>query len=487
MRHLAGVGAAAVAIGIVVMSSGCGGGSKAGGAGGKHTIVLTLASQIRGGPPEQLTSFAEEVRNRSGGTVRIEFKDNWRAADLRQELDTIRDVKAAKVELAWVGARAWDWVGVRSFDPLVAPLLIDSYALEQRVFESGIPREMLAGTKAAGVVGIGVLPGPMRKLLGVHRPLVDPRDFAGLTIGVQGIVAAETVRALGARPRQVFAQTQLGGLDGIEEQMGAIVGNEHDEAARYLTADLNLWPRPLVIFASPKIFRALNPKQQQALRDGASAAVSEAMAASKQEDAAGAQALCTRGKVVFADVTPAKLASLRSAIAPVYAQLERDPDTRHALRRIEALKRGIPSAAPIPCAGGAKAPGQHTASALEGAWEMSVRRGDLLGNPAYEQVLGRPPTEEDLTLDVGTYRLALHGGRFRSSHDSSAEHVRDSGTFRIEGDTVVFRITSAHSAGEVWAYRWSVYRDALTFRKPSGKYQVGPPNQMFAPWHRVGQ
>src|SRR4029077_7186743 len=147
----------------------CRGGDKAGGGGGRRTIVLTFASQIRGGQLDQLIAFANRVTSLSGGKMRIDFKSNWRAGDPNQEIETIHDVRAGKADLAWVGARAWDSVGVHSFDPLVAPFLIDSYGVERQIFASGMPQRMLRGVAHAGVVGIGVLPGPMRKALGVRR------------------------------------------------------------------------------------------------------------------------------------------------------------------------------------------------------------------------------------------------------------------------------------------------------------------------------
>ena len=39
----------------------------------------------------------------------------------------IGDVEAGKADLGWAGSRAFDSVGVPSFDALHAPLLIDSY------------------------------------------------------------------------------------------------------------------------------------------------------------------------------------------------------------------------------------------------------------------------------------------------------------------------------------------------------------------------
>lgn len=483
MRRLTGTGAAALAAVILLTAAACSNGNKAGGGSAQRTIVLTFASQIGGGQPDQLVRFANEVARRSNGTIRIAFKGEWRANDPHQELDTIRDVKAGKVDLAWVGARAWDWVGVHSFDPLVAPLLIDSLPLEQKVFAAGIPQRMLPGIRPAGVVGIGVLPGPMRKVLGVHKRLVAPRDFRGVTFGVGGIIAAETMRALGARPRQLHSNPSLNGLGGIEEQMNAIEGNGHDATARFLSANLNLWPRPLVLFSSPKLFGSLTGAQRKALVAAAVAAVSEAMSASEAEDANNARLLCDRGKLAFLNLSDRQLLAMRQAVMPVYRRLDRDPSTRRTIRAIEALGQTAPGPQTLRCAprstsrSGAPTP-------LDGSWQMTVNQSQLIGNPAY----GHPVSAQDVRLDIGTYRFVFRDGHVRQSLRGPAvgNPASDTGTFRVDGDLVTVHITGGHDAGETWSYRWSIYRDELTFRKPPANAPQGPPNPIFAPWHRVG-
>jgi TRAP-type C4-dicarboxylate transport system substrate-binding protein len=477
--------AAALVVAILLVAPGCSGGTKAGGRGATHAIVLTMASQIAGGQPNQLARFASEVARRSGGTVRIDFKADWRAGDPHQELDTIRDVKAGRVDLGWVGARAWDWVGVSNFDPLVAPLLIDSYPLERAVFARGIPQRMLQGVGRAGVVGIGVLPGPMRKLLGVRHAFRFAADFRGETIGAQGLVAGEMFLALGARPRQMFAQEMLGTLDAVESQMSAILGNGYDKSARYLSANLNLWPRPLVIFASRKVFGSLSAKQRDALRAGAAAAVSEALAASQKEDAGAVRALCARGMLAFVDLTSAQLGNLRRAVAPVYRRLERHAAARQAIREIEALK---PAFAPVPAihCGPASTSRATTATPIDGSWRMTVSVDQLRRSPVYRVYGNDNPTQQDFNADAGAYTFVFHDGRLRSSIEGQVSNGRDTGTYRIDGDRVIFHITGGHDVGETWVYRWSVYRDTLTFTKPQTGAQ-GPPNPTFAPWHRVGR
>lgn len=480
MRPVVWIAASALAASLLLMSAGCRGGNKAGGESGRRTIVLTFASQIRGGQPGQLIAFANRVTSLSGGTIRIDFKPNWRAGDPNQEIETIHDVRAGKADLAWVGARAWDPVGVHSFDPLVAPFLIDNYRLERQIFASGMPQRMLSGVTHAGVVGIGVLPGPMRKALGVRRRLVTPADFRGLVFGVTGRIAVQTLTALGADPRQMFAQESLGRLGGVDSQMSAIVGNRYDTEARYLSANLNLWPRPLVIIASRRVLRSLSDDQRRTLRKAAAAAVPEAMAASRQEDSAAVRSLCARHHVALVNLTPSQLRRLAVAVKPVYRRLVRDPATRRAIRMIRTLKRATPPAPSIRCAPGSTATA-GAVSPIDGSWQMVVDRGDLLHNPAY----GHPPTGLDVKLDAGTYHLRMNHGRYEFNLRGGSGSSHDTGSYSVVGGLVTFRIASGHDVGETWAYRWSVYRNQLTFSRAPPGAPHGPPNLMFAPWSRL--
>lgn len=78
-------------------------------------------------------------------------------------------MRAGRAQLGWAGTRAWDSVGVRSFDALNAPFLVDSYAFEGDVLRGPAAKEMLAGASGAGVQPVALLPGPLRLLLTRRR------------------------------------------------------------------------------------------------------------------------------------------------------------------------------------------------------------------------------------------------------------------------------------------------------------------------------
>jgi TRAP-type transport system periplasmic protein len=392
--------AAAVLAALAIAFAACAGSSsdKAGGTDKAEPRALTMATAI--GVPAQLAAFADEVSRLSDGTLEIQFKENWRAGDPRNEAGALEDVEDGKIDMTWVGARAFDTVGVTSFQALVAPLLIDSYELESKVFEQGIPERMLEGVDQLDLVGIGVLPGPMRKLLGVSKPFLRPGDFAGQVVGLQDSAVADmTLRALGATPRPVPAQTPLEGLDAYEQQLDSIAGNLYDRDAEYVTANVNLWPRTLVIAMGEAAFESLTSEQQSALREAADAAVPEALAASRTEDEEAASVLCRRG-MTFAVASGSDLAALRTAIEPVYAKLTADPKTKSHIDAITSLRTEIAASAEATACNSNEPP--PPASAIpDGSYQTTLTKADWLK---------RGSSEEEASQSAGVYTMIFDAG-----------------------------------------------------------------------------
>ena len=94
----------------------------------------------------------------SGGSVRIEVKEGYRFYDVDYERGTIEDVRSGVVDLAVVGARAWDAADVKCFNALVVPFLIDSYALRAARARK-LPARRCSKESTLGLVGIAFLPG----------------------------------------------------------------------------------------------------------------------------------------------------------------------------------------------------------------------------------------------------------------------------------------------------------------------------------------
>ena len=84
----------------------------------------------------ELEAFGDAVGRVSGGRLRIKWLNEYgRGRDGNAEVNLIRDVNAGKADLGWAGTRVFDELGDAAFNPLHAPMLIDSYELEEKVLE----------------------------------------------------------------------------------------------------------------------------------------------------------------------------------------------------------------------------------------------------------------------------------------------------------------------------------------------------------------
>ena len=469
---------------VMAVLAGCTGPGvdKAGGTRARQPVVLTLANFI--GQSAELDGFAGEVRRLSAGTMRIDIRSRWRRGQVDSENGLIGDVGAGKADLGVAGSRAWDSAGVSSFRALSAPLLITSYALQGRVLRSPVTGQMLRGLRPLGLAGIGVLPGPLRKPLGIARPLLRPSDYAGLRMGVQqSLVADATMRALGATPVWFPATGAMTGLDGIEEQISSIQGYQYDTVGRYLTANVSLWPRPLVLFANGKAWAALTPAQRRILSravTGDQAAETDVARGNERTDTA---ILCRRGLLRFLTASPADLAALRRAVQPVYRQLQRDPQTGRYIRQIEAMGTGV-AAEPAPGCGHAARPAGK-AGPLNGVWQFTTTAADLRALPGVSQ-------GDIVPENYGTYTFVIDRGRFAFTQENRQACTWAYGTFTVTGDRFEWLFTdgggiapdgAVNKPGEFFTFRWSLYRGMLTLYPVKGA--VSPNPSLGKPWPRI--
>jgi TRAP-type C4-dicarboxylate transport system substrate-binding protein len=466
---------------VLVVLAGCGGSSadKAGGTSAQQPRILTMANPAGGSG--ELDGFVNEVARLSGGTIRIQVQNSWRLGQTRYETGLINDVRAGKADLGWAGSRAWDSVGVLSLRSLHAPLLIDSYAVQERVLQSPLVGEMLAGLEPIGLVGLGVLPGPMRKPLGISKPLVAPADFDGLTIGVQqSLVADETMRVLGARPVWFPGMGKIDGFDGIEQHTTAIEGNRYDTVGKHFTANVNLWPRPAVIFAGRKVFDSLNPEQRNALRQAAANNIPAQTLALRGSEQEAAGNLCRSRRLEFETASPRDVVALRTAVQPVYDMLARDPQTRKFLTAIAAIGKGVPAESTPHCRPIGQTDGQAAggSSQLDGLYEMTTSKSAA--------------APDFLAENWGKWIFVFHRGRFAFTQENRDACTWGYGTFAVKGNQVEWRFTDGggtgpnnafNKPGEFFVFGWSLYRETLTLTAVQGA--ISPENFRAKPWQRI--
>jgi TRAP-type C4-dicarboxylate transport system substrate-binding protein len=474
----------AIALAVAVVA-GCGSQSdKAGGDKKSKPVVLTMANG--NGDSLELEVFARQVERLSGGTLRLDIKNRWRRGTPSYETGAISDVRAGKVDMAWAGSRAFHSVGVNSLDPLHAPLLVNSYPLERKVLESDLVPKMLAGLEPLGVVGLGILPGPIRHPLGTSR-LVTPEDYQGKTLAIsRSKVAEDSLAALGAKAQEIPAGGSIASLDGVEQQVTSIAGNGYDNSAKYLTSNVDLWPRPLVIFVNKKTYATLGKDQRAALDKAAKAALPETLAREMQDEKEAMAVLCRRG-LVTVKASPDEMTQLQAAVQPVYDRLEADPQVKAAIARIQAMQTDAP-ADPAPAGGcvGKQASTGPVAKAtpLDGVWEFTSTR---------EEAAKNTPPEDLVSENYGHYKFKFDRGSLYYTQAAEGAKRWTKAHYTVDGHILTITVTAyggeapngaAERTGEVFTFRWSKYKDQLQLSPVPG--QISPENFRMKPWRRIG-
>jgi len=281
--------------------------------------------------------FEEQVEKLSGDQMRIVVLWDAGGEGANFEPAIIDRVRNGDLDLGWIGSRAFDTIGVTSFQALQAPFLIQNRSHLDEVLTSPMAEEMLTGLTDAGLTGLGLYPDHFRHPVGFEAPLASLKDLQGATIRVPTSNAADALmRSLGAKPVHlsgsgVDAARKSGKLDGIEVSI-ALAPNFD---ASFATSNIVFYPRVNTLFSSEEVLDRVTSEQQDILRKAAEATLAFALEEIPAD--ADASAFCEAGGTLVA-AKDRDLASIEAAARKVYTNLEADPQTKSFIDQIEALK-----------------------------------------------------------------------------------------------------------------------------------------------------
>lgn len=464
-------------------------------AGGNREITPVVLTVLNTRMSEDIQPFVDRVRTLSGGRITLDVTSLWHASEDSPAPKAIKAVQAGQAVIGFVPTRAFHDLGVTSFDALGAPLTVDSLALEQRVLGSDLATSMLNGVGALGLHGLGLLPGPMRKPVGLTRKLVAAADYRGARIAISASpVSARALTTLGATPvASPFDRVSMTPYDGLEQQVESVAGNQYDVPGSTITANVNLWARPMALFANAKAFDALSATTRELLERAATSVLPATTKVQAAGEADGLGNLCRRGKVRFVNATAAQLAQLRTAFGPVYAWLRSNPETATAIDRINAMRAGLEDAVatetPSCQTGGAGTAQAGAGTPIEGVYTVTTTVGDFALAPDQPD----PGAE-----NWGGWVYVFSRGRFAFTQENKQACTWGFGRYAVRGSRFIWDFEGGggiapnganNKPGEHFEFLWSLYKDTLTLTPPPDSQPGGtvssPDNFRIKPWHRV--
>jgi hypothetical protein len=327
-------------------------------------------------------------------------------------------------------------------------------------------------------VGLALVPDYLRHPVGIHHAFVTPADFVNARIRIQpSRVSAALMRALGAVPvgignAAIGYATRAGTVDAQE------VSLFNSPTPAVLTGNVVLFPKALTLFIRKPVYDRLTDSERRVLKAAAKETVRHAVA-HNATDAWGALHYCGGGRrIVLA--TPAARAALARKAQPVYAWLQRDPQTKSFVERIRALARTTPPDPPLVlppiCRQPANLPQAvgpvRSPAFLNGTYRWVITLAD-----AYKHDPNGPRPGGDTFPIIST--AVLRNGTWALA---GADH--DGGTFTIHGTRLRFD--------------WPRVSSVLIFRftrDPNGTLHLKPVLPMDSgdqfiwtskPWRRIG-
>ena len=451
----------------MLVVAGCGGSVDRLGQAANTTVTLSgLSAQ----GPDEVATFATTVDQLSGGRLRLDIQEAT-ASGPGAEPAVVDKVRSGAADIGFAAARVWPTEGSHAFDALQAPLLIDSYDLEQQVLTGDLVDGMTANLDVDGIAALGVLPGPLRYLAGRGGALRTPGDFAGLRIGIsEASIPTRAVEALGAKAIPLLAGGPVDGLDGVEGHMSALVGNQYLASLPYVTGNLPLWPRPITVFMNRSRFAALSDQERSWLLAAARTVTPTRIRDLAKLDVEATGIACRTG-ARLESASAADRAALQAALQPVDDELRANAATANALDAIAQLKSGTPATLACDEAATTAPTPAHASTPVDGTWTSC---------PTVENIKAAGADAGEAQGNAGCVTLTFDAGVFAESGASAADG--SSGSYAVDGD----QLTIERANRERFAFTFFFFRDTLVLSLPKDPAGVSPAPWRALPFSREG-
>ena len=218
----------------------------------------------------QLTSFAEQVKEKTNGTVNIQIIPN---GTLGSESDMISQIQAGALDMAKVSASTLGNFSEK-YNAFSVPYVFDDQAHYFTYMDSDSAQAVFESTDDQGFRGLTWLDSGARSFYTKATAIRTPADLKGLKIRVQDMKSqTDMMNYLGGIPvamsyGDVYTSLQTGIIDGTENNETALTTGKHGEVCKVYSVDQHAMI-PDVLIMSEKVWKQISPEDQEIILEAA--------------------------------------------------------------------------------------------------------------------------------------------------------------------------------------------------------------------------
>ena len=218
----------------------------------------------------QLTSFAEQVKEKTNGTVNIQIIPN---GTLGSESDMISQIQAGALDMAKVSASTLGNFSEK-YNAFSVPYAFDDQAHYYTYMDSDSAQAVFESTDDQGFRGLTWLDSGARSFYTKATAIRTPADLKGLKIRVQDMKSqTDMMNYLGGIPvamsyGDVYTSLQTGIIDGTENNETALTTGKHGEVCKVYSVDQHAMI-PDVLIMSEKVWKQISPEDQEIILEAA--------------------------------------------------------------------------------------------------------------------------------------------------------------------------------------------------------------------------
>ena len=213
--------------------------ASAGPAAAQQPIVIKFSHVVSIDAPKGKAAlvFKELAEKYTGGKVKVEVYPN---SSLYKDKEELEALQLGSVQMLAPSISKFGPLGVREYDVFDLPFLMSDDARARQMLASPMMGELNKKLEAKGVVPLAYWDNGAQ-VYTANRPLLQPQDFRGLKLRIQGSRVLDAVaRELGAIPQilafsELYQALQTGVVDGQDNVPSNILTQKLYEVQKYLT------------------------------------------------------------------------------------------------------------------------------------------------------------------------------------------------------------------------------------------------------------